>query len=249
MITCEQTTTSDLAARYVAGQLDPQERNSFEEHYFDCARCFDEVQLQLSLQSAMKSAPVELRNPAAKKHVKTWVAWSAVAATVVVMASIGFWRLRIPSRAPQPVAAVAPAQPDPLELLARVEPPPYQTPALRGASPEPHFRSGMDQYRQANYAAAIDELSQADPRSPDVQFFLGVSYLLRNDADAAVSHLRATIALGDSLDVEPAHFYLAKAFVKRKDTASAMKELEAAVAIHGDYEKRSQELLDHLRPR
>lgn len=242
MTTCEQAAASDLAARYVSGRLEPDERERFEEHYFECAHCFDDVQLQLSLHAALQTAaPMK----PARGH-KTWVAWGAIAATVVVMASIGFWRLRLPSR-PVPQPAAAATQPDPVDLLARVDPPLYQPPALRGAAPDPHLHQGMEQYRLANYAGAIDELSQADPRSPDVQLFLGISYLMRNDAEAAISHLRATLQLGDSLDIEPAHFYLAKAFLKRRDTASAVKELEAAAAMHGDYEKQSRDLLAHIR--
>src|SRR5262249_30223180 len=162
-----------------------------EQHYFECAQCFDEVQLQLSIQQGVKDTPIA--RPA--RVYKGWVAWGAIAATVIVMASIGFWRLRIPSHAPQPVASAAP-QADPLELLARVQPPPYQPSALRGAAEDAHFRQGMEHYRQGIYGAAVDELSQSDPRSPDVQLFLGISYLMRNQPDAAVSHLRATLQLG-----------------------------------------------------
>ncbi len=239
---CEHAAASDLASRYVAGHLDPAEQDAFERHYFECARCFDEVQLQLSIQKGVRDVPIA--KPA--QIYKGWVAWAAIAATVVVMASIGFWRLRIPARPPQPVASVTP-QADPLELLARVEPPPYQAPALRGAAGDAHFRQGMEHYRQGIYAAAIDELSQADPRSPDVQLFLGISYLMRNQPDAAVSHLRATLQLGDSLDLEPAHFYLAKALLRRRDVPGAARELEAAAAMHGDYEKQSRELLERLK--
>ena len=239
-MTCEQAAAADLAFRYVANQLDQEERNAFESHYFECAPCFDQVQLNLSMQASLMRGPRLMP----VRHQRTWFAWTAIAATVVIMASIGFWRLRIPSRAPQrPQASVATApQPDALALLARIELPVYQTPALRGAAPEGHFREGMERYRGANYAGAIDELSQADPRSPDVQFFLGVSYLMQDQADAAISHLRATLQLGESLDIEPAHFFLAKAFLRRKDTASASKELDAAIALHGDYENKARDL-------
>ncbi len=245
MMTCREASASDLAARYVSGQLGPEERDSYEQHYFQCAHCFDDVQLHMSMQAALKNAP---KFEPARIH-RPWVAWGAIAATVVIMATIGFYRLRLQPRAAAPPAtAAAPAAADPFEALARVEPPPYQPPVLRGADPqrEPHFRLGMESYRAANYAAAIDQLSQADPKSPDVQLFLGISYLMRDQPDAALSHLRATLQLGDSLDIEPAHFYLAKAFLKRHDAASAKAELDAVIALHGDYEKQAHEILSKI---
>src|SRR5579885_1182002 len=103
MITCEQAVASELASRYVSGQMDAGERDSYEQHYFQCARCFDDVQFHMSLQSALKAVP-RLESPHAQR---TWVAWGAIAATVIVMASIGFWRLQIPrQRRAAPVAVV-----------------------------------------------------------------------------------------------------------------------------------------------
>jgi hypothetical protein len=246
---CEQAAGTDLAARYATSQLSPEERDSYEQHYFECWHCFEEVQLHLSMQAALKTVP-RVQAARAGHAARGWAAWVGIAATVIVMASIGSWRLRLPARPPQPavssVPVAAPAPPDPIELLARVDPPVYQPPALRGAASDPHFRNGMEQYRQAKYAAANDELSQADPKSPDVQLFLGISYLLQNQPDAAVSHLRATLKLGDSLDLEPAHFYLAKTFLKRRDAAGARAELQAVIALHGDYEKAAREIVEKL---
>src|SRR5215475_3379176 len=112
MMTCEQAAATELAARYVSGQLGPDERDSYEQHYFECARCFEEVRLQMSMHAALKNAP---KHEPSRVH-KPWVAWGAIAATVFVMASIGFYLLR-PAAVVAPVASAAP-QPDPLELLA-----------------------------------------------------------------------------------------------------------------------------------
>ena len=101
---CEQAAKSDLAARYASGHLAPPERDSYEQHYFECSHCFHEVQLHLSMQAALKTAP---RVEAARAG-RVWTAWAAIAATVIAMASIGFWRLRIPTRPQQPVVTAAP---------------------------------------------------------------------------------------------------------------------------------------------
>jgi tetratricopeptide (TPR) repeat protein len=108
----------------------------------------------------------------------------------------------------------------------------------------------MAQYRVGNYEPAIVALTSAagaDPKSADAQFFLGICYLLTGRTDLAVARLRATIDLGDSLDLEMAHFYLAKALLREKDAAGAEAELERAIAMHGDLERQSRELLDRIR--
>ena len=91
----------------------------------------------------------------------------------------------------------------------------------------------MALYRQGQFAAAIPGLlaaATADPKSPDPQFFLGICYLMDGRSEEAITHLRATIELGSTLDLEMAHFYLAKALLREKETARAEGELERAIA-------------------
>src|SRR6266851_5607422 len=227
-MTCQQIEASDLSARYVAGQLDAAERNAYEDHYFECAACFDEVQLQLAMRT-------ELSKPR-RRSASSWMTWGAIAALLVLALSVGWYADS--SRHPPVTAVQTPAPPpDPLVMLARVEPPPYQRPSLRGArTSDDRFREAMDQYVQHNYPAAIAGLSAADPKSADTQFFLGVCYLLQGDPTAAIERLTATIKLGETLDLEPARFYLAKAYLQRKDVPAAIHQLESTLALHGDLE-------------
>jgi hypothetical protein len=39
----DQAVSSHAPERYLLGELDPEERDAFEGHYFDCAACFDEI--------------------------------------------------------------------------------------------------------------------------------------------------------------------------------------------------------------
>ena len=108
----------------------------------------------------------------------------------------------------------------------------------------------MDDYRQARYTAAIPGLAaaaNADPKSADAQLFLGICYLMDGQTEQAIGRLRATIALGATLDLEMAHFYLAKALIRQNDVTGSERELEKAIALRGDLEKQSKDLLDKLR--
>ncbi len=253
---CEQIEALDLAARYVAGQLDPSEREAYEQHYFECAQCFEDVQLRLAMRDELsaQSRSGSLKVSGRRSSSSWMIACGAIAAGVVLAVAIG-WNRVAPKHPPAaPIVAEAPApvpQPDPLVLLARVDPPPYQRPSLRGArAGEERFRQAMDQYLQHDYTSAINGLraaTAADPKSADAQFFLGVCYLLQGDPTAAIARLNATIKLGETLDLEPAHFYLAKAFLQSRDLPAATRELESTAALHGDLEQPARQLLDQLR--
>jgi tetratricopeptide (TPR) repeat protein len=240
---CQRIENSDLTAKYVSGQLDGLEREAYEEHFFSCAQCFQDVQLQLAIRNELvQAAPLPRRKTAASRIA----VWGAIAALIVLAIAIPWTR-----RTPPPTVAVVPPQPDRLVTLARVEAPAYQTPVLRGARErDARFSEAMKQYVQRNYPAAIEGLNAAvaaDPKFADAKFFLGVCHLLQGNSSAAISQFNKTIALGDTLDLEPAHFYLAKAFLQTRDVPSAIRELEATIALGGDLEPQARQLLVQLK--
>jgi len=249
---CHEIDTSELAEKYILGQLGPDEQQAYEDHYFQCSNCFEELQLRQAMQSQLgKMRP----GIPARRGKFNWLTWGAVAAALLVAVGLGWWRFH---PTPAPVAPMASHRAPPvdngpaLELLARADAPSYTAPTLRGGSTGSgvRFREGMAQYRVGNYEAAISALTSvaaADPKSADAQFFLGICYLLTGRSDLAKARLRATIDLGDSLDLEMAHFYLAKALLRERDAAGAEAELERAIAMHGDLEKQSRELLEQVR--
>lgn len=252
-MTCEEIETGELAEKYVLGQLGADDEEAYEAHYFRCTRCFDELKLLQDMQPALRemagSRPVSI--PARRVHI--WIGWAAAAAILTLATGVGWWRVAHPSAGPeaaQQKAVPKPAGPS-FEMLARVEPPTYTAPSLRGASaPDPRFRAAMEKYREGNFGAAIPGLlavAEADPKAADLQFFLGICYLMDGRTDEAITHLRATTELGETVDLEMAHFYLAKALLREREAARASAELERAIALHGDLERQSKELLQQVK--
>jgi hypothetical protein len=47
----EQVTCSRAVERYVLGELTPEEREAFENHYFDCRDCYEQVKLEMQFLS------------------------------------------------------------------------------------------------------------------------------------------------------------------------------------------------------
>ena len=56
---CARVAREEIAERYVVGGLSDEDRNAFEEHYFECARCFEELE-------ALQAIQAELRRPGAE---------------------------------------------------------------------------------------------------------------------------------------------------------------------------------------
>lgn len=268
---CAMVDREELLERYVMGRLSEEDRTAFEEHYFDCDRCFGELQALQAIRGELRRPGVEVlgtTTPAAR----SWILAAGLAAALLLGVAGLLW-LRPISRPeqtratqtppPAPPAAASPGSPQleqqkpsaipatALEQLARVEPPPYEPLRLRGAADEAteRFQRGMEHYRKGDYARAADDLRAAaelDPDAAHIHFFLGASQLILRQDEAAIDRLRATIALGDSPYLEEAHLYLAKALLRRKDLVAAEIELKKVVQLGGSVSSEAKRLLTEL---
>ena len=267
-MTCSTVAREEILESYLRGSLNDEERDAFEEHYFECAACFDALQTLQAIQGELRRASAELEAKTTRPFWR-WAAAAGLAAAVVLAVGVALWmRLLSPSNrgettrvAPssaQVLEQPAPREPDPavapglsLEQLARVEPPLYQPLRLRGAPDDATalFQRGMERYRETDYGGAVANLRAAaelDPDAAHVRFFLGISHLMLRQDDAAIDSLRATIALGDSAYLEEAHSYLAKAFLRRKDVRGAEAHLNEVIRLGGSGSSDARRLLSQL---
>jgi tetratricopeptide (TPR) repeat protein len=262
---CSIAARDELLEGYVSGTLNEQDRDAFEEHYFGCARCFDELQ---TLQAVRDELPRAVAATERRPWVRGWPAVAALAAAAVLAVGSALWMRPAAPSAPATVALQpAPQAPPPATTsppfaaapapraarpsighLARFEPPRYEPMTLRGTPDEAtaRFQRGMEHYRKGDYARATEDLRVAadlDAEAAHSRFFLGISHLLLNQDDAAIKRLQATIALGDSPYLEDAHFYLAKAFLRREDFRSAATELKKLIQLRGSRANEARRLL------
>jgi hypothetical protein len=70
------------AERYVSHELSAAEQKDFEEHFFDCSACADEVRLELTFAANMRAVSRELRaepqpspKPPKAKPLERWWKW------------------------------------------------------------------------------------------------------------------------------------------------------------------------------
>jgi tetratricopeptide (TPR) repeat protein len=258
---CERITNDEITEKYLRNELSEADQEAFEQHYFECARCFEGLQALRALGAALQqSAPAIRAERVALRVFSRW-AWAAVAAGVLLMVGFGLWLRRQVPVAPTPRAPVVQSpkveeHPPPgvpsLGKLARVQPPTYVPATLRGPTDEAAklFREAMRHYVKGDYGAAILGLraaSKLNPKAADISFFLGICYLLTEQTDSAVKHLRSIIALGDSPYLEDAHFFLAKAYLREADLALARSELEKTTQLRGDREAEARELIQQVK--
>jgi Putative zinc-finger len=102
--------------RYVLGELSPELREQFEEHYFDCPGCAEDVKATLTFVSAarkfFREEPSQATVVAKERHARPrWTSWFRPAIVVPAMAAVvlavGYYSL--PSK-PQTGKVTAPGQ-------------------------------------------------------------------------------------------------------------------------------------------
>ena len=257
---CAQVTKEEITEKYLLGRLTEAEQGAFELHFFECERCFEEVESLRMLQTELRRAAPAIRAEASKPGQSVWRwAWAPAAALAVLVISVGWWvwRPRVVPLQPPAVVQVPTPKPAPrasvlsLAELAQVRPPQYVPVVLRGAEDDAtqRFRSAMRHYVRGDYAAAIPGLraaSKLNPQAPDINFFLGICYLLTDQTDAAIKQLRRTAALGDSPYLEETHFYLAKCSLRKGDLRAARNELEKTIRLQGEREDEARELVEQV---
>jgi TolA-binding protein len=270
-VDCERVLQEDVMVAYLRGDLPEAERDAFERHLLECTTCFERLQVVRDLQGVLRrdaaAAPAaSVAAPrAAGRPATGWLAWAAGAAFVAVGAAIVLRNMAPPGPLPPspappsspaatgPSAApVSPAPPErpPLDVLARVEPPPYAPLLVRGAEPaDVAFGRAMEHYVRGDYAAAATGLRAAlkeDPASTEARFYLGVSDLLAGRTEEAIRELGRVAGGDDAGFADAARYYLAKAHLARRDVAAARRELQRVARGDGDHKALAQQLLQAL---
>jgi hypothetical protein len=200
---------SDAAAQYVAGTLDPDALDAFEEHLLSCEDCRNEVRLGAAIRAGGKpvaGAAAPAASVTGRRRVGTLV---PIAAAAAIALTFGIWSMRS-------------------DGLGAVEAAPFVAGPARsaGGGGAALVDSGMAAYGARDYSRAALLLGRAaaSDSSPGVQFYLGVSRLMsRGDAAALTALLRALEPAGNPF-ADDARYYAMKGLVRmqRRDSALAL---------------------------
>ena len=87
---CARVAREEIVERYLVDGLSDEDRSAFEEHYFECARCFEELE-------ALQAIQAELRRPGAENEPSTrhsflrWAPAAGLAAAIVLAVGVVVW--------------------------------------------------------------------------------------------------------------------------------------------------------------
>jgi hypothetical protein len=201
---------TDAAARYVAGTLQADERDAFEEHLLSCDDCRHEVRLGAGVRAA---GPVAVPPAWPVRRRARVLAPLLAAAGVVLVLGVNAMRS---------------------DGLGRVEAIPFVAGAARATS-DPVAAlvdGGMAAYAARDYSRAAQLLERASAGDPSagVQFYRGVSLLMLRRDDAAVTVLLRALEPAGNPFADDARYYAMKGLVRMRLRDSAVALARAALA-------------------
>jgi hypothetical protein len=167
-MTHAEATKTFASERYILGEMSEHERDAFEEHFFSCTECADDVRSGAQMHDGVRAGL--LPRASANERSSVWSGWRipvlmpwAMAATLAgVVAYQSLWQM------PELRRQVAPQALEPIWLR----------PATRGAAPVVNLRFG----RPVSLSVEVN--------APDGVREL--SYALQDDNGVTISSGRAT---------------------------------------------------------
>src|SRR5207244_3177804 len=83
----DDATKSLASERYILGELNESERDAFEEHFFDCVLCAEEVRDTATFAAGVRTGGATVAAPA--KHTTRWAAAAGAAIAVALSYQYG----------------------------------------------------------------------------------------------------------------------------------------------------------------
>jgi tetratricopeptide (TPR) repeat protein len=232
---CERVAEEFVAERYLRGELAEAESEAFERHYFECTRCFGDLETLRAIGQALgQRAPGTQPLPATRARWHPWM-WAAAAAVVASVGAALYWSLA--SGTVRPDAAAG-------ELRRGQELPPGTPPA--GPAPSSAIASKVEApaaqtgpTAQSQAALATLTLVQPPPYTPVLlrgardeatrQFRAAMQHYVQGEFDKAKSGLESAARL-DPAAPEVA-FFLGVCALLTDQPGLAIQQLRRTIAV------------------
>jgi tetratricopeptide (TPR) repeat protein len=264
MMDCDQINARDVIERYLSGELSDTERQDFEDHYFECADCFEILRIARALR--MSADPAKSRFWARFTFPSRFrlAFWPIGALIAIVLVGTIYWNRPASKVAPShgnvdghadSVVARSPVGTPSSEELSKLPSQMLHAGApLEKEKAQVQIRKGVSQATMArcsagDYAGGIKELqAAAKPKlnALELNLDIGECYVFANQPDKAIANLEKAVSPDAPSLAEQAHYYLARAYLQKNDPASARKELEFTIGFHGAMENEARTLEEKL---
>lgn len=239
-MSCEQVLREELARRYLLGALSAADQEAFEQHYFECASCFDELEnLRLLRQALAPGAAAGEAGSSARGGRAPW-RWASAAAAVVALVAGGLYLGWVGSNGPpggpgrgdgrlaeqQPAVPVQPAPEAPSPPLPESASSAHAPSSAAGAAARSAALAALavvqaPQYTPATLRGALDEAAR--------RFREAMRLYVRKDYAGARAELRA--AAGLDRERPDIAFFLGVCELLTGEPGAAITELERTIAL------------------
>ncbi|MCK4415209.1 MAG: CDC27 family protein [Candidatus Eisenbacteria sp.] len=258
---CDTIRERGIADEYLAGRLPPEEAEAYEEHYFGCDRCLEELQFRKALAAELREHGEELF---AGEIVQERAAEARSGGVASDRARRGWFSLPDWLTSPRPAWGLAAAAavallvvvvlngrgPDQAERLRDLWTPvayPYVAAELRGGADLTAFEQGMEHYQAGRYGEAAALLArhvETESEDHEALFYLGVSRLLSEEPETAVGDLERARRLVPSSKLYLWHLAQAELEAERPDDAE--RHLRELTVSGGAFAEEAARLLAEM---
>jgi tetratricopeptide (TPR) repeat protein len=214
----------DLIEAYLQETIDEAQREGFEEHFFQCRKCFLGLKINETLQKKdVRISLEEKPRPFAFKVLKPMLVMSSLFLLILLSALL----VQHGQQARR------------LRELAVFELPLYHQGELRsfpenGPALEKEFSQAMRFFQARDFHAALDILEQpplAAAAYPKVEFFRAICYLGENEVDKAGEILDAIIQEMDPAYFDEALYYKGFVLLRQGKKQAALAQFNKLAAM------------------
>ena len=238
----------ELIEAYLAGELQGEKLQSFEDQLSNDSELAKEVTLHRELQAALadqetielENSLLEIRRELDKESEKATVIplrtssrWLIAASILVLIAAAAY--LLWPGQEQNLYADFF--EPYPNYLTTRTD---NQNTTLGAA---------INAYQNRDYTTALghfQELLAEDTKRTDIRFYIGICQAELDQAEAALSSFQEVITKADNTYTGPAKWYKALAHLKVNQNDQAKSLLNELINSNGDFSTEARDLLNEI---
>lgn len=227
--------------KYLLGKMNNTDRVRFEAEIKRDDNLKQQVEEVRELISTVKEeslkeeleeihADLGYNKPLKTVQTKRKFNYLAIAASIALLVSVGgIWYLSSTSNNQQ--------------LYERYFRPDPGLPTVMGNSDNYDFYDAMVNYKQNDYATAIEKWKKlliTKPENDTLNYFIGVSYLAKNNTKSAVPYLEKVTSTA-SIFKNDAYYYLGLSYLKEDNIEAAKKNFNLSTSENG------REILSRLK--
>jgi len=234
-MTCKEFTS--LTDSYLRGELPEEKQEAFELHYFECDGCFARLKAVERLYSKEVPIVTAVKQSAfAWSELWQWKPLLAAAAALLVVVLSSIFVIRHSGH---------------MKLIYDISsfsPPVYIKSETRGPGAIETFAEAMRYYNQGDYTRALRILKQIPTPSlnPQVIFFKGVCFLLKDELKNAVTQLDIIIENMNAAYYDEAMYYKAIALLRMNKKDKALELLKHLTGMFSPYSPKAKELIEKI---